>query len=79
MNKGDCLKILTEDIHSAAVATVAGDGHPQTRIIDMMLWDECGVYFLTAEERRFTPSLWSSSISLFPLQGRKSEYPSGEE
>ena len=53
MNKGDYLKILTEDIHSAAVATVAGDGHPQTRIIDMMLWDECGVYFLTARGKAF--------------------------
>ena len=57
MNVCDCLKILTEDIHSAAVATIAGDGHPQTRIIDMMLWDEGGVYFLTAKGKAFYTQL----------------------
>ena len=37
------LKILVEDIHSTIVATIGEDGHPVTRAIDMMLWDEKGV------------------------------------
>lgn len=51
------LKLLVEDIHSAAVATIGADGHPQTRIIDMMLWDEEGVYFLTAKGKEFYAQL----------------------
>ena len=29
MQTEDYLKILAEDIHSATIATIAGDGHPQ--------------------------------------------------
>ncbi len=47
------LKILVEEIHSTTIATIGADGHPQTRIIDMMLWDEAGVYFLTAKGKAF--------------------------
>ncbi len=42
-----------EEIHSATVATIGADGHPQTRVIDMMLWDDKGVYFLTAKGKEF--------------------------
>lgn len=49
----DYLRALVEEIHSTTVATIAADGHPQTRIIDMMLWDELGVYFLTARGKEF--------------------------
>lgn len=45
MEKKDYLKILVEQIHSTTIATIAADGHPQTRVIDMMLWDENGEYF----------------------------------
>lgn len=51
------LKQLVEEIHSATVATIGSDGHPQTRIIDMMLWDEKGVYFLTARGKAFYKQL----------------------
>lgn len=51
------LKILVEQIHSTTVATIAEDGHPQTRVIDMMLWDENGVYFLTAKGKAFYEQL----------------------
>ena len=51
------LKYLVEDIHSATVATIGADGHPQTRVIDMMLWDEQGVYFLTAKGKAFYAQL----------------------
>ena len=44
MTKQDYLKLLVENIHSTTVATIGADGHPQTRVIDMMLYDEQGVY-----------------------------------
>ena len=49
MTKQDYLKLLVEGIHSTTIATIGADSHPQTRVIDMMLWDENGVYFLTAK------------------------------
>ena len=53
MQTQDYLKLLVEEIHSAALATLDDEGRPQTRIIDMMLWDERGVYFLTAKGKAF--------------------------
>lgn len=51
------IKLLVEDIHSTTVATIGTDGHPQTRIIDMMHYDEQGVYFLTAKGKAFYEQL----------------------
>lgn len=47
------LKILVETIHSTVVATNDKDGHPVARVIDMMLYDENGLYFLTAKGKEF--------------------------
>ena len=57
MTQNDYLKLLVKDIHSAVVATAGENGHPQTRVIDMMLWDERGVYFLTAKGKAFYAQL----------------------
>lgn len=57
MKRNDYLKLLVEGIHSTTVATIGVDGHPQTRVIDMMLWDEQGVYFLTAKGKAFYTQL----------------------
>lgn len=57
MTNNDYLKILVEDIHSATVATIGADGHPQTRIIDMMYYDDAGIYFLTAKGKGFCEQL----------------------
>ena len=57
MMKTDYLKTLVEEIHSTTVATIGTDGHPQTRIIDMMHYDEEGVYFLTAKGKEFYAQL----------------------
>ena len=46
MTKMDYLELLVDEIHSTTVATIGSDGHPQTRIIDMMYYDEEGVYSL---------------------------------
>ena len=57
MTKQDYLKRLVEAIHSTTIATIGADGHPQTRVIDMMLYDEQGVYFLTAKGKAFYAQL----------------------
>ncbi len=62
MAKNDYLKMLVEDIHSSVVATVGNDGFPETRVIDMMLWDEDGVYFLTAKGKTFYSRLMSQKF-----------------
>ena len=53
----DYIKILVEEIHSTTVATIGEDGHPQTRIIDLMHYDENGIYFLTAKGKMFYTQL----------------------
>ena len=57
MMKQDYLELLVENIHSTTIATIGTDGHPQTRVIDMMLYDEQGVYFLTAKGKAFYAQL----------------------
>lgn len=47
------LEFLQKEIHSAAFATIASDGRPQARIIDIMLCDENSLYFLTARGKEF--------------------------
>ena len=53
----DYLKMLVEEFHSTTVATLGEDGHPQTRVIDMMHHEEDGVYFLTARGKAFYQQL----------------------
>ena len=73
MTQKDYLKLLVEDIHSATVATIGSDGHPHTRIIDMMLWDENGVYFLTARGKAFYAQLMEQGfIALSAAMGKRS-------
>ncbi len=73
MTNLDYLKMLVEDIHSTTVATIGSDGHPQTRIIDMMLWDEKGVYFLTAKGKAFYTQLMEQKyIALSATKDKKS-------
>lgn len=67
------LKLLVEEIHSAVVATIGADSHPQTRMIDMMLWDEKGVYFLTAKGKAFYSQLMEQKyIALSATKDKKS-------
>ena len=62
MSAQEYMKMLTEEFHSAAVATIGNDGKPQIRIIDMMLYDEKGVYFLTAKGKDFYGQLMEQSF-----------------
>lgn len=78
METKDYLRILVEDIHSCVVATIDENGHPITRVIDMMLYDEKGVYFLTAKGKVFYEQLMNQKyISLSCVKGQKSISLSG--
>jgi len=71
MTENDYLKMLVEEIHSSVVATVGDDGLPETRVIDMMLWDENGVYFLTAKGKTFYSRLMEQKfIALSASKGK---------
>lgn len=49
----DYLRYIVEEIHTVIVATVDGEGLPVTAAIDMMDYDESGLYFLTAKGKSF--------------------------
>ena len=53
METKDYLRILKEDIHTAVMATVDSEGHPVTRVIDVMLEDGETIYFITAKGKAF--------------------------
>lgn len=53
MSTKEYLHFLQKEIHSTAVATIGEDGHPQLRIIDMMLADDDSLYFITAKGKAF--------------------------
>lgn len=53
MNTKEYLNIIQKEIHSVVIATVDKDGHPVTRVIDIMLSDEHSLYFLTAKGKAF--------------------------
>ncbi len=75
MNKEslEYLKILVEDIHSTTIATLDAEGRPVTRVIDMMLYDEAGVYFLTAKGKEFYKQLTEQQyVSLSSIKDKRS-------
>ena len=49
----EILRILQRDIHSTVFATLDEHGLPQTCVIDLMLADDDGLYFLTAKGKSF--------------------------
>ena len=53
MTAAEILTMLQRDIHTAVFATVDNAGLPQTCVIDLMLSDETGLYFLTAKGKAF--------------------------
>lgn len=62
------IRALVEELHSTTVATIGADGHPQTRVIDMMHYDSEGIYFLTAKGKAFYAQL------MFCLYEAEGEY-----
>ena len=57
MKTAEYLRILRNEIHSTVMATVDRDGHPVTRVIDIMLVDDHTLYFLTAKGKEFYDQL----------------------
>ena len=53
MTTEQILHFLQKDMHSTIMATVDEEGLPVTCVIDMMLSDENGLYFLTARGNAF--------------------------
>lgn len=53
MKYTDYFAFLVDEIHSVIAATTDENGLPVTCAIDMMDWDENGLYFLTAKAKTF--------------------------
>lgn len=49
----DYLEYIVKQIHTIVIATIDDDGLPVTAAIDMMDYDEDGLYFLTAKGKSF--------------------------
>ncbi|MGH4037948.1 MAG: 4Fe-4S binding protein [Sphaerochaeta sp.] len=70
MNYKDFFKIIVEDIHTSTAATVDDEMLPVTCVIDMLDWDEKGLYFLTAKGKKFYDRLIKRKyIALSLLKG----------
>ena len=67
----DYLKYLVKEIHSTIVATVDENGLPVTCAIDIMDYDENGLYFLTAKGKGFYNRLVNKGY--LALTGMKGE------
>ena len=61
----DYLRYIVEEIHTVIVATVDGEGLPVTAAIDMMDYDESGMYFLTAKGKSFYTRLKDKGYMAF--------------
>ena len=71
MGTSDYLKYIVEEIHSAVFATVDGDGRPVTCAIDIMDYDESGLYFLTAKGKNFYSRLKANEdIAFTAMKGK---------
>lgn len=57
MTAKDYFRFIVEEIHSTVAATVDENGLPVTCVIDMMDYDEGGLYFLTAKGKNFCKRL----------------------
>ena len=65
------LKYIMEEIHSTVFATVDSEGRPVTCAIDIMDYDESGLYFLTAKGKSFYDRLKKKGyIALTGMKGK---------
>lgn len=71
MQTTDYLKYITDEIHSAVFATIDRDGRPVTCAIDIMDYDESGLYFLTARGKSFYERLKANeNIAFTAMKGK---------
>ena len=71
MNAMNCLQIL-RDVKDVAFATVDKNGHPQVRIIDVMIVENEKLYFCTARGKDFFQQL--SANDQVAVTGMNKEY-----
>lgn len=70
MTENEILHFLQNDIHSTVFATLDEHGLPQTCVIDLMLSDENGLYFLTARGKTFYERLMTKPyVALSGMKG----------
>ena len=70
METKEYLKYIVEEIHTTIVATVDDEGLPVTAAIDMMDFDNDGLYFLTAKGKGFYDRLIKRQfLSLTAMKG----------
>lgn len=70
MQTKDYLQYIATKIHSTVFATVDGEGRPVTCAIDIMDWDETGLYFLTAKGKNFYDRLKANeNIAFTAMKG----------
>ena len=70
MNNSDYFKFIVDEIHTTIVATVDKDGLPVTSAIDIMDYDNDGLYFITAKGKGFYNRLKDKEyISLTGIKG----------
>ena len=69
MTEQEILQILQKEIHSTVFATLDEHGLPQTCVIDLMLADGDGLYFLTARGKSFYDRLMNRPFAA--LSGMK--------
>lgn len=66
----DYLKYIVEQIHTTVFATVDSQGRPVTCAIDIMDYDESGLYFLTAKGKNFYDRLKANeNIAFTAMKG----------
>lgn len=71
MTTMDILTFLQKEIHSTVFATVDDEGLPQTCVIDLMLSDENGLYFLTAKGKSIYDRLMKRGyVAISGMKGR---------
>lgn len=70
MEKTEIFGFLQKQIHTVIIATNDENGQPVTCAIDLMDYDENGLYFLTAKGKQFYRRLKSNGyLSLTGLKG----------
>ena len=70
MQTKNYLQYIVEKIHPTVFATVDRQGHPVTCAIDMMDYDESGLYFLTEKGKNFYDRLKSNeNIACTAMKG----------
>jgi len=65
MTSNECLAYIVNEIHSTVFATVDKHGNPVTCAIDIMDYNENGLYFLTAKGKSFYDRLKNHSHIAF--------------